>query len=390
MVIQSVPVLLINYVNWYLMKTKEREKNRSKILFVWSGLKIGGSERALLTLTQYLSHFYSPKILCHQHICEYPVFPSVEVVYVKSIIFKLPILSKLIDKFFLFTSIYNYGRNVDSIISNEFPLLSIFSFIVARLHKKKFIIWNHSCRSELQLSKNFIVELFYKYVISKTDHIVNVSNYSQESLFSYMGKRLANSCVIYNVVECKVSNIPHKVLDKSSITIVAIGSLIREKNFSLLIKAVAVLKKVYALNLLVNICGDGQEKNSLAKLIDTLDLNEIVFLVGKVNNPLDYIQSSDLLVSTSNSESFSLVVCEALLLYKPVIVTNTGAAEVVENGKYGIVIEKNNVEQLVAAILEVANNSALVHSMVVGYEKTLSRFAPEMIIPMWRLVLAEL
>jgi glycosyltransferase involved in cell wall biosynthesis len=85
-----------------------------------------------------------------------------------------------------------------------------------------------------------------------------------------------------------------------------------------------------------------------------------------------------------------LVVCEALLLYKPVIVTNTGAAEVVENGKYGIVIEKNNVEQLVAAILEVANNSALVHSMVVGYEKTLSRFAPEMIIPMWRLVLAEL
>lgn len=365
------------------MKSRCVAKGNARILFVWSGLKIGGSERALLTLTQYLSNFFSLRILCHQNICEYQISSNVEVVYARSIRCKLPIINKLIDKFFLFTSIYSNGKNVDCIISNEFPVLSIFSFIIAKLQKKKFIIWNHSCRSELQLCKNFVVEKIYKYVISKSDQVVNVSDYSQNSLFSYMGKQLANSCVIYNIVERKFSNTSNKILDKSKITIVAIGSLTQEKNFSLLIKAAAVLKQRYTLNLCINICGDGQEKNNLIELVHKLNLSDTVFLLGKVTNPLDYIQKSDLLVSTSNSESFSLVVCEALLLNKPVIVTNTGAAEVVDNGRYGIIIEKNNVEQLVLAVLEVINNPKSIELMIENYGDALSRFTPNKVIPSW-------
>lgn len=365
------------------MKTVHIRKNSTKILFVWSGLRIGGSERALLTLVQNLNNFFSSKILCHQSICEYQISDDVEIICVKKINFKLPIITKLIDKLFLFISIYNNGKNIDFIISNEFPLLSIFSFVVAKLHKKKFIIWNHSCRSELQLCKNFIVENFYKYVISKADHIVNVSSYSQESLFSYMGQQLANSSVIYNIIEHNFPNIPNKILDKSKITIIAIGSLIKEKNFNLLIEAAAILKERYTQNLRINICGDGQEKGNLIELIRSLDLSDTVFLLGKVTNPLNYIRESDLLVSTSNSESFSLVVCEALLFDKPVIVTNTGAAEVIDNGKYGIVIEKNNVDQLVSAIWKIVNDPKSVELMIKNYGDALSRFAPGKIIPKW-------
>lgn len=354
-----------------------------KLLFVWSGLKIGGSERALLTLVKYLIKDYIVEILCHQHICEYTVLPDVKINYIKTP--RVKFLNKLSDKVYLWQAIYKHASNVDVVICNEFPLLAIFSYCAAKLQRKPLIIWNHSCRGELRLTNNLMVEKVYKYVLKNAHSIVNVSSYSERSLFNYVACEPSNSQVIYNIVDVISPSLPRTIPhQKAKYSIVAIGGLIREKNFSLLIYAAEVLIKEHHMDLEIIICGDGIEKNNLLELINTLDLNAHVKLVGKVNNPLDYIQASDLLVSPSNSESFSLVVCEALLLNKPVIVTDTGAAEVVANGKYGIVIEKNNREQLIAAILTIVREPLLIQAKLEQYAEALSRFdAVKQIIPKW-------
>jgi|GEM_PF-3543007 len=361
-----------------------------KLLFVWSGLRIGGSERALLPLVKYLIKDYAVEILCHQHICEYTVLPDVKIKYIKTP--RIKIFNKLSDKVYLWQAIYKHASNVDVVICNEFPLLAIFSYFVAKLQRKPLIIWNHSCRDELALTNNSMVELVYKYVLKSARSIVNVSSYSERSLFKYVACELENSQVIYNSVDVVLPSLPRIVHhQKAKYSIVAIGGLIREKNFSLLICAAEVLIKEHHLDIEVIICGDGIEKNNLLELISTLDLNAHVKLVGKVSNPLDYIQASDLLVSPSNSESFSLVVCEALLLNKPVIVTDTGAAEVVGNGKYGIVIERNNKEQLVNALLTVIKKPLFVQSMLENYDVALSRFnADTQVIPRWKKLFTEL
>ena len=355
-----------------------------KVLFVWSGLKIGGSESSLVLLSQYLSKFFRIEILCHQNICEYAIPPDVNVTNAISKKYKSVIITRVIDKILLLKSIYSRAKNADIIISNEFPLLSILSFVVAKLQSKPFIIWNHSCRSEVPLTNNLIVKKIYKHVLKNADAIVNVSNYAQYSLFDYVACNLSNSQVIYNIVEFRTLHSSDKQRSKNKFTIIAIGSLVAEKNFGLLIRAVEILVKNYVLALEVNICGDGPEKDNLAKLIDHLNLKEVIRLSGQINNPLDYIQNSDLLVSSSNSESFSLVVCEALIMNKPVIVTNTGAAEIIDYGKYGIVIDKNNVEQLVEAINRVINNPLLVKDMISGYDEALSRFNSDKIVMSWR------
>lgn len=362
-----------------------------KLLFVWSGLKIGGSESSLVLLSQFLSKFFRIEILCHQNICEYLIPQEVNLTNVISKKYKSAIITRVIDKILLLKSIYSRAKNADIIISNEFPLLSILSFAVAKLQRKPLIIWNHSCRSELPLTNNLIIEKIYKYVLKNADVVVNVSNYAQRSLFDYVACDLSNSQVIYNIVESRTLDFDNIQRDKNKFTIVAIGSLVVEKNFSLLIRAVEILVRNYGCELEVYICGGGPEKDNLLELISALNLNEHVKLVGKVSNPLDYIQASDLLVSPSNSESFSLVVCEALLLNKPVIVTDTGAAEVVGNGKYGIVVERNNKDQLVNAILTVIKKPLFVQSMLENYDVALSRFnADTQVIPRWKKLFTEL
>ena len=53
--------------------------------------------------------------------------------------------------------------------------------------------------------------------------------------------------------------------------------------------------------------------------------NEVHFL-GFQANPYPYLKESDIFISTSISEGFSLVICEALVLGIPIVATNTAGA----------------------------------------------------------------
>ena len=64
--------------------------------------------------------------------------------------------------------------------------------------------------------------------------------------------------------------------------------------------------------------------------------------MGAKENPYPYMKDCDLYVQPSKSESWGLSVQEALILGKPVIVTNVGGLhEVVEYGKNGYIVDKS-------------------------------------------------
>ena len=58
-----------------------------------------------------------------------------------------------------------------------------------------------------------------------------------------------------------------------------------------------------------------------------------------MSNPYPYLKESDIYVSTSRSEGFSLVICEAMCLGIPVVATPTaGAVELLDGGEYGVLV----------------------------------------------------
>lgn len=76
----------------------------------------------------------------------------------------------------------------------------------------------------------------------------------------------------------------------------------------------------------LQIAGEGPERPRLEQLIADLDLHESVKLLGLKSNPYPYLRGCDAYVLSSVSEGLPTVICEALILEKPVVATDCSGA----------------------------------------------------------------
>lgn len=96
---------------------------------------------------------------------------------------------------------------------------------------------------------------------------------------------------------------------------VFVGRLSHEKQPDHAIRAFVQSKT--AKNMLI--IGDGELKTDLQALCKQLEIEDRVEFLGWVNHPYAYIQQSRLLISSSQSEGYGLVISEALYLDVPVV-----------------------------------------------------------------------
>ena len=82
---------------------------------------------------------------------------------------------------------------------------------------------------------------------------------------------------------------------------------------------------------------------------------------GYTDNLPAEIKAADAFIVSSNIESFSIVLVEALAAGTPVISTDApyGPPEILQNGKYGILVKRNNPDALADGILQVLNGHAI-------------------------------
>jgi glycosyltransferase involved in cell wall biosynthesis len=117
------------------------------------------------------------------------------------------------------------------------------------------------------------------------------------------------------------------------------------KGIQLLIKAIQKLP-VYLI-----IVGDGPERASLSALASELEISETIRFLGTRSDVPDLLNTFDLFVLPSYSESFGIVVAEALLTATPVVATRTGGIpDVTGEGQYAYLIPPGDEESLTSAI----------------------------------------
>jgi glycosyltransferase involved in cell wall biosynthesis len=131
-------------------------------------------------------------------------------------------------------------------------------------------------------------------------------------------------------------------------TFLAVGRLVPQKGFDLLLQAFANLEGKFRLR----IVGDGEDRNKLEKMIRDLGLVEAVTLTGAMDRKgvIKEMQSCDVYVLSSRHETFGNVVVEAAACGKPVIATKCGGPEDIVTDDVGILIEKDSVEALIQAM----------------------------------------
>lgn len=132
------------------------------------------------------------------------------------------------------------------------------------------------------------------------------------------------------------------------------GRLVPWKGIDGLVEAMTRLLKEKGLPpVKLLIVGDGPERQNLELRIKNQELGDRIILAGKV--PMDkifaYYNLADVFVLNSKYEGLSHMLLEVLRLGKPIIASNRGGnPEVIEDGKNGLLVEYNNVEQLKLAI----------------------------------------
>ncbi|WP_391557560.1 glycosyltransferase [Robertmurraya sp.] len=202
--------------------------------------------------------------------------------------------------------------------------------------------------------------------LNKYDKKVAVSEFIVEQYDKYLG--IGNGInVIYNPIDySRVKRDANEIVEDIQkipdlFRLCYIGRLSEEKQVDMLIDSVQMLYEKYnsTNNLELIIIGDGHLYSQIAKKIEDLDAKEYIKLLGFKKNPYPYIKESTLLVCSSLTESFCLSVAEALILGTPVISTRCGGPEELLNkGEYGIVTE-NNSQSLFEGIEQIMTNKNL-------------------------------
>lgn len=217
--------------------------------------------------------------------------------------------------------------------------------------KKIFITTEHNTFNRRQGIKIFKwIEYFVYYCY---DSVVVISQATKESLIKWQPS-IENKIIVIengiNLSKFKLAN-PIEGFCPDQINLIMTAAFRSQKDQDTLIKALTYLPEQYMLYLV----GDGERNSSIKSLVKKLNLESRVHFLGIRNDVEKIYKACDIFILSSHWEGFGLVVIEAMASGLPVIASNvSGLAQVV--GKYGVLFEPGNHEQLASKILELSRN----------------------------------
>lgn len=134
---------------------------------------------------------------------------------------------------------------------------------------------------------------------------------------------------------------------------VTAGRLVSQKDHETMIRALAIHRQRLDSRLLI--LGNGPLDAQLRALVVKLGLAEAVDFLGFRGNALPFIRQADAFLLSSRCEGFGNVVVEALGCGTPVISTrcNYGPAEILDNGRYGVLVAPESPAALAEAMDQV-------------------------------------
>lgn len=324
-----------------------------KIVFGITSLTTGGAERVLVDIVNKLKDKYEITIftLYSQGSFEKELEKKINLIslYNKSynelsklekiiIPIKVLICVKLIYKKYL------KDKFDIQVAFLEGPITRIFKFG----KKTKKIAWIHN-----DISKVFGNNLKAKIKLyldksnyNKYDKLVFVSNENKNNFNNLYGLREFDKKeeVIYNYIDkeriqrLSEINLDDILIDKTCTSIITVARLVKQKAIDRLIKVhkklldEGIIHKIYVI-------GDGPEKENLKELIKILNVENSFILTGKKDNPYPYVKQADFFALLSKFEGYGMVLEEAKILNKDIIITNTAAIEAVKDYSKKLILE---------------------------------------------------
>ena len=252
------------------------------------------------------------------------------------------------------------GRNSDLIFVNG---LGVESTIAALILKKKLIrkivgdpVWERAYNQkktiesfdEFQNNKHsFLIEvqkLLRNWSINSAEIVITPSDHLK-SFVSGLG--FSNKILKINngvdITDIKKSNV-----HKADVNLLIISRLVIQKNINLVIEAMELLDNK---NLKLSIIGEGGEFSKLEAVINDLNLQNRVQLLGKIENNKvsQFLLTADIFIQASDYEGLPHSVLEAINYEVPILSTEVGGCkDLLNGGERGFIIPLPQDKKIIA------------------------------------------
>ncbi len=152
--------------------------------------------------------------------------------------------------------------------------------------------------------------------------------------------------------------------------LLAVSRLSVEKNLPM---ALEVLEKLVTFfpNAGLVIVGSGPEESSLKLLVKSLKLENNVVFVGWQEDLGSYYKTANLFIQTSNFEGYGLSLVEAGISGLPIVTTNVGIANDLENGHDVYICPPGDVEYMFKAVYDLVENNSMRESLRMNIKRKL-------------------
>ena len=247
--------------------------------------------------------------------------------------------------------------------------------IIDKLNSSKNLVWIHSSIKNWKKKKSKIDRFVDR--ISKYSKIICICKEMKEDLINLKNELKNKVDFLYNPIDFdrikKLSNEDFSEEDKKLLKDKFLLSIARldcvPKDFETLFKAYEIAKKD-GYDGKLYIIGDGPDKDKVEKLKEANLYKEDILLLGRKENPYNWLKKAEKLILSSRYEGFAIVLLEGLCLGKNVIASDckTGPNEILANnrgllfkvGDYSTlakyIISEKNIEELEFSLEEFERN----------------------------------
>tara|TARA_R110002020_G_scaffold335371_5_gene550540 strand:+ start:55 stop:1161 length:1107 start_codon:yes stop_codon:yes gene_type:complete len=291
--------------------------SKPTILFLIDGLQVGGAERSLLLLCQHLRDF-RPIVLVISD--SHDLMPDFENAGIQVEVFSLTrnyrfrqhakTIKPLVDSLnpaIIHSSLFH----ADMILRYlDTPAIKVTGLVSAMYSDGRLNPLPWQTRQKVRLLKQWDC-----WTSSKIDLFISNSNTIRNHYVSDLGNKPEKVKVIYRGRRIQTSN---SDIQRKENQFLFIGRLIPSKGLETAIKAFKKISRKKP-HLIFKIAGEGPQREGLLRLIQKLDLEEKVILLGQVNDVDSHLADSSFFIFPTHYEGLPGSLIEAMLAKIPII-----------------------------------------------------------------------
>lgn len=289
---------------------------------------------------------------------------------------KIKGLRTLLNLFFFLKHLHKTLPHVQAVyfltgFFNFFFWVTLPAILLIKIHGKKIILSARGGGANEFFRK---YRLFLRPVFKRVDVIIAPSGFLQDAFLKAFNIK---PVIVPNIADFK----QFKFRERRSIApkILTTRSLEEIYNVGCVIRAFEKIHERFPESKL-GIAGDGSQRKALEQLVLDLGLKDCVTFYGSIQHSSiqDLYDQYDIYMNASNVDNLPGTILEAFASGLPVVSTNPGGIPyMVENGKTGLLVEKNDSDALAKKVIKLIENSELALSLSRNARKECEKYSWE-------------